>query len=97
MPKEFACETCGKVFSVKSNLNRHVRKAVCKVNLTCEICGHVASNQNNYKRHLLKHNPETPIKCDECGKSFTTKTHLKEHIQNEVCLKQKENSNWKGF
>ncbi|KAL6083891.1 hypothetical protein STEG23_030467, partial [Scotinomys teguina] len=72
--KPYACQHCGKDFSVSSSCKRHDR-------------GHTAEKQFtfSYHRHLKSHDHihtgEKPYACEHCGKAFNRCSDLKSHDQ----------------
>lgn len=73
------CSNCGKLFSNKSNLHRHLRNKKCP----------------SLKTESTDPSPETTelpkiYACEFCSKIFKNSWNLKEHVDNEVCTKQVE-------
>ena len=105
--EKLICDTCGKTFSSRSNLNKHVvshgEKQCC-----CKHCGKLF----HYETYLREHISSVHLKifnyqCTECGKLMKSKTGLVSHVKqfhrenNEIftcetcgkCFKQKGNLN----
>jgi len=51
--KEHRCEKCNKLYSNKSNLNRHLNRCGFNIKYTCEYCNLELTEKENLKRHLL--------------------------------------------
>ncbi|XP_039608523.1 zinc finger protein 664-like [Polypterus senegalus] len=73
------CLECGKQFTHKSDLNKHMKihteeKAYC-----CHECGKSFSTSSYLQRHGRIHTGEKPYCCPECSKSFSTRSHLQIH------------------
>ncbi|XP_039608982.1 zinc finger protein 181-like [Polypterus senegalus] len=80
------CLKCGKQFTHKSDLNKHMKihteeKAYC-----CHECGKSFSTSSYLQIHRRSHTGENPHCCSECGKSFSCigteeSTQEKNHLQ----------------
>ncbi|KAL1431335.1 hypothetical protein MTO96_014348 [Rhipicephalus appendiculatus] len=57
-PKEFACNICGRKFSLKCNLNRHNLVHTGVRNYGCEVCGQRFVLRQHLKKHLERHAKE---------------------------------------
>lgn len=83
------CPVCGKQFSKRYYLQRHLQMTVCSgkppPSHTCEVCGKVYSRKDNLREHLRAHAGEVTrrkkYKCDHCGKTFHGISLLKIHIR----------------
>ena len=66
----FLCNECGKSFTSKKNLNRHVG-IHRKNDFTCEKCAKQFNREDNLKKHLMKCNPKIPVSltCEKCLKN----------------------------
>ncbi|CAL8130046.1 unnamed protein product [Orchesella dallaii] len=83
------CQECGKIYSAKSTLTRHMqhhltitpKKKFLKL-YVCEKCGKVFKSQPRLDEHQWSHkDPESwKFSCLVCGKKSPTKTSLMNHI-----------------
>ena len=91
------CKVCGKGFSSKKKLKKHIDKVHNKSSLTshlkslkCNVCDKCFSQKHNLKRHQdTVHKGIKPFSCDQCEKSFGQKSSLKRHIDSIHKLKHK--------
>ncbi|CAG5123606.1 unnamed protein product [Candidula unifasciata] len=89
----FRCEICGKGFTRKYHMQRHVklhiRGPVPKAHLldwtrrpyACGVCKMGFTRQHHLTRHMLIHTGERPHSCHECGKAFRRFTNLTLHVR----------------
>jgi len=68
--KSIPCEKCGKRFSTKDYLNRHVRREVAAKLFTCSICNATLREKIDLQAHLDTHNGEKHFACDMCKKRY---------------------------
>ncbi|KAK3100614.1 hypothetical protein FSP39_022640 [Pinctada imbricata] len=65
-PAEFECEFCGKYFTKRKVLNRHIRTVHEGKSTTCEICGLSFNRKDSYLRHLkFKHQQDDGLVREE--------------------------------
>lgn len=76
----FKCKKCGKGFSKKSNLSRHMSAHnESSYKWKCVTCGKKFNNSSNYKVHKYSHNSEKNIPCKYCKKMFKNQDSLRSH------------------
>ncbi|XP_070702875.1 gastrula zinc finger protein xFG20-1-like [Pempheris klunzingeri] len=79
--KRFSCFECGKKFSLKKNLKRHVRTHTGVKPFTCLECGKRFGRKSHLQRHVKIHTGEKLFRCSECGKGLTEKFNLIQHMR----------------
>jgi DNA-directed RNA polymerase subunit RPC12/RpoP len=79
--KKYRCETCGKKYSAKSNLRRHVEAVHEGKKYKCKKCGKEYTNPSDLIRHVEAVHERKKYKCKKCGKEYTLKMHLKRHVE----------------
>jgi len=74
------CGDCDKVFSTKSNLNRH-RKVHTGNMIPCTLCNKTFFCQYDLQRHRVSAHYNHKFECDfaSCSKAFKSKLGLKNH------------------
>jgi len=76
----YNCDTCGKSFKTKSNLQSHsVVHSDSK--FFCEECGQQFKHRTSLAAHIRWHQGQKAHECPFCNKSFNQKGNLQEHIR----------------
>ncbi|XP_054628561.1 zinc finger protein OZF-like isoform X2 [Dunckerocampus dactyliophorus] len=79
--KPFTCSLCGKIFSHKSNMFRHIKAHNEAQPSSCSLCGKIFSTKSNMLKHKKRHTGEKPYSCSLCAKTFTQRNYLTDHIR----------------
>ncbi|XP_016397540.1 gastrula zinc finger protein XlCGF57.1-like [Sinocyclocheilus rhinocerous] len=66
----FTCTQCGKSFSRKSEVNRHMTVHTGEKPYTCTQCEKGFFDKEELNVHMRIHTGESPFTCIQCGKSF---------------------------
>ncbi|XP_033231815.1 zinc finger protein 681-like [Belonocnema kinseyi] len=86
---QFACKLCGKRFTRKCNVTRHMNSvhmrlanAAVKPEFMCDFCGHKANRKCNLADHITSRHLQTSTQrynCDKCLRSYTWSSALNRH------------------
>ena len=76
----FECDTCKKVFTTKSVLERHVFTHTHERQFGCKVCGKRFKQAGHVKSHMLVHTGERKFECTICSKRFSLSNSLKKHM-----------------
>lgn len=82
--RPFVChvELCGKSFSLKCTLNRHMEThSTDRQRMKCDICSKVLAAKCSLNLHKRIHDDLKPVKCQECTASFRTPGNLQSHLK----------------
>ena len=82
----FKCDQCNKDFSVKVNLQKHV-KTHNSCPQKCNQCGKMYRTETILKKHIVDMHLEKRLKCDECEKMYSTVARLNRHKKTVHVLK----------
>ncbi|XP_060520870.1 zinc finger protein 91-like [Cylas formicarius] len=80
--KIYLCDTCGKEFSSKYRLERHIRATHEGVKpYVCQFCRRSFTGKDTMKKHERIHTGEKPYSCEYCGKRFRQNGPFKVHLR----------------
>uniref|UniRef100_A0A8K9XPU3 C2H2-type domain-containing protein n=1 Tax=Oncorhynchus mykiss TaxID=8022 RepID=A0A8K9XPU3_ONCMY len=78
--RPFVCPQCGRTFTFKSNLTRHMRFHSDAQPYVCPQCGQGFKISAHLKRHMTAHSGCKLYVCPECGQSYMSlKYHWLSH------------------
>ena len=77
---QFSCDSCQKVFTDPSNLQRHIRSThIGARSHTCPECGKAFATSSGLKQHQHIHSSIKPFQCEVCLKAYTQFSNLCRH------------------
>ncbi|XP_077389921.1 uncharacterized protein LOC144026792 [Festucalex cinctus] len=78
--KTHSCSFCGKIFSKRHDVTRHVRMHATVKEFSCSECGKSFTFNQRLTLHMRVHTGEKPFPCSVCGKTFSVKVGLSKHM-----------------
>ncbi|XP_041664754.1 zinc finger and SCAN domain-containing protein 2-like [Cheilinus undulatus] len=79
--RPFPCSYCGKRFSLKGNLNRHIRDHTGERPFPCSSCEKSFKDSGSLTAHMRCHTGEQPYSCLFCGKNFSGRGNMTRHMR----------------
>lgn len=73
---------CGKQYSFKSSLRRHMRIHTGDNLESCPYCGKKLCDKATLKSHIRMHTGERPFKCPHCERTFSQRGNMNRHVAN---------------
>ena len=107
------CDSCGKTFTTRGNLNVHKRIHMTELPFVCDICGRGFTQKGNMNVHLKRHKNKTKEKdlsvghceygssaCPTCGKPVQNRSlrqHLLRHTKKTLYQCSRCNKGYNSF
>ncbi|CDQ74930.1 unnamed protein product [Oncorhynchus mykiss] len=79
--RPFPCNICGKLFTQRGTMTRHMRSHLGLKPFACEECGMRFTRQYRLAEHMRVHSGEKPYECQLCGGKFTQQRNLLSHLK----------------
>lgn len=90
--KTMNCEHCGKIFTHRGDLNKHLRSHTGEQPYQCPVCQRKFTHTSNLARHVRVHSGDKPFHCDRCNRDFSRKDKLLLHQKTKLCMKSSQRS-----
>ncbi|XP_069356934.1 uncharacterized protein [Maniola hyperantus] len=83
----FICDICGKIFTQKRLLVKHIKTHAEVRRFTCKICQYKCKYPSDLKRHMQIHTGDKPFSCKLCDYKCTTNSSLVRHMRTHTGIK----------
>ena len=80
---QYNCDQCGKIFSKKSNLNRHIQSVHENVQYKCKKCDKSYSDKSHLNAHIKSIHENIRFPCNQCGKVLHSQGGLAAHKKSQ--------------
>ncbi|XP_030846195.1 zinc finger protein OZF [Strongylocentrotus purpuratus] len=78
--KPHRCSYCGKEFTYKSRLQRHVNIHTGEKPFKCTVCDKAFTQKESLQNHMAIHTGIKSSQCSVCEKRFTHKSYIRSHM-----------------
>ena len=78
---KYDCNQCGKQFSDRSPLSRHIKSKHECVKYACNQCDYQATRKDSLKTHIQSIHECVKYACNQCDQQYSDQTGLRKHIQ----------------
>ena len=75
------CSMCGKTFTTKDTLNKHLTVHSTERQYKCGECGKLFKRISHVREHLKVHSNDRPYVCNMCNKTFKTVVSLYRRVE----------------
>ncbi|XP_013870339.1 zinc finger protein OZF [Austrofundulus limnaeus] len=77
--KSHFCDVCGRTYTAKRRLNRHMKTHTGNRDFVCRECGKAFYRKEHLVVHVRTHSGEKPYRCEICGKAFSQSQNVAIH------------------